>query len=74
MAYKADAPVIPVSINGAAKIMSADWVMPHRRTADIVEVIIHEPVESKGKTEEELAAAVRQSMISGLVPEQRPSE
>jgi hypothetical protein len=74
MAYKADAPVIPISINGAAKIMSADWVMPHRRTGDTVEVIIHEPIESKGKTEEELAEAVRQSMISGLVADQRPSE
>lgn len=74
MAYKAEAPVIPISINGAAKIMSSDWVMPHRRTGDLVEVVIHEPVESTGKTEEELAEAVRQSMISGLAPDQRPKE
>jgi 1-acyl-sn-glycerol-3-phosphate acyltransferase len=74
MAYKAEVPIIPISINGAAKIMSADWVMPHRRSADIVELIIHEPIESKGKSEEQLADEVRKSMISGLVPEQRPDD
>jgi 1-acyl-sn-glycerol-3-phosphate acyltransferase len=73
MAYKAQAPIIPVSINGAAKVMSADWVMPHCRSAGLVEVVIHEPIESIGKTEDELVEAVRSSMISGLDPEQRPT-
>jgi hypothetical protein len=35
-------------------------------------VVVHEPVESKGKTEEELVEAVRASMISGLPDEQKP--
>ena len=34
--------------------------------------MVHEPVESKGKTEEELAKAVRESIIAGLPEEQRP--
>lgn len=37
-------------------------------------VVVHPPIESKGKTEEELAEAVRQSMISGLGEDQKPIE
>jgi hypothetical protein len=35
-------------------------------------VVVHPPIESEGKTEEELAAAVRASLISGLPDDQRP--
>jgi 1-acyl-sn-glycerol-3-phosphate acyltransferase len=63
MAHKAGAPVIPISIINSQK------VMPTYKTA---KVIIHEPVESVGKTEAELAEAVRQSMISGLPDDQKP--
>ncbi len=42
---------------------------PSYKTAKIV---VHEPVESEGKTEEELAEAVRASLISGLGEEQKP--
>ena len=38
----------------------------------LAKVIIHDPVESVGKTEDELAAEVRRRMISGLPDEQKP--
>ena len=72
MAHKAGAPVIPISIVGAAKVHPCHWMFPLRPARGVAKVVVHEPVESEGKTEKELAAAVRKSMISGLPPEQRP--
>lgn len=71
MAHKAGAPVIPISMIGAANVMPVHWMFPHH-PANGCRVVIHDPIESKGKSEEELAAAVRQSMIEGLPPDQRP--
>jgi 1-acyl-sn-glycerol-3-phosphate acyltransferase len=72
MAHKAGAPVIPISIVAADHVMPVHWMFPHHPARGVCRVVIHEPVESTGRTEEELAAAVRQSMIDGLPPEQRP--
>lgn len=72
MAHKAGAPVIPISIVSAAKVMPAHWMFPYRPAAKVAKVVIHPPIESTGKTEEELAAAVRASLISGLPEDQRP--
>lgn len=72
MAHKAGAPVVPISIVGAAKVMPIHWMFPYRPARGVTKVIIHEPIESEGKTEEDLAETVRQSMISGLPEDQRP--
>jgi 1-acyl-sn-glycerol-3-phosphate acyltransferase len=73
MAHKAGAPVIPISICGAANVMPSYWMFPYRPAGGgACTVVVHEPVESKGKTEEELAVAVRESIIAGLPEEQRP--
>ena len=72
MAHKAGVPVIPVSIRGAAKVHPVHWMFPNRPAHNVASVIVHEPVESKGRTEDELAEAVRKSMISGLPDDQRP--
>jgi 1-acyl-sn-glycerol-3-phosphate acyltransferase len=72
MAHKVGAPVIPVSIVGAAKAMPYYWMFPFRPAAGICKVIVHEPVESIDKTEEELAEAVREAIISGLPEDQKP--
>ena len=58
MAYKAGAPVVPLSIVNSHKVMPTGWMMAMRPAHGIAEVVIHEPIESKGKTEEELAEAV----------------
>ena len=72
MAHKAGAPVVPVSIVGADKCMPVYWMFPYRPARAVSKVVMHEPIESKDKTEEELAEAVREAMISGLPEEQRP--
>jgi 1-acyl-sn-glycerol-3-phosphate acyltransferase len=72
MAHKAGAPVIPVSIVGAEKVMPVHWMFPYRPAQGVAKVVVHEPVESVGKSEDELAAEVRKAIISGLPLEQRP--
>ncbi|EJK75788.1 hypothetical protein THAOC_02478, partial [Thalassiosira oceanica] len=72
MAHKAGKPVVPVSICNAAKVMPSHWMMPFRPGRNICKVLVHEPIESSDKTEEELGNSVRQSIISGLPEEQRP--
>jgi 1-acyl-sn-glycerol-3-phosphate acyltransferase len=71
MAYKAGAPIIPLSIVGANKMMPAHWMFPFRSGHGITKVIVHDPIECKGKTEAELAAEVRKVMLSGLPLDQR---
>jgi 1-acyl-sn-glycerol-3-phosphate acyltransferase len=74
MAYKAGAPIIPISIVNSHKVMPTGWMMAMRPARGVAEVIVHPPIESMGKTEEELAMAVRDSMISGLPEDQVPLE
>jgi 1-acyl-sn-glycerol-3-phosphate acyltransferase len=74
MAHKAGAPVIPISIVGAEKVMPIHWMFPYRPARGIAKVVIHEPIESVGKTEEELADEVRNAIISGLPEDQHPLE
>ena len=72
MAHKAGAPVIPISIVNSQKVMPLGWMFANRASHGIAKVIVHEPVESIGRTEEELAAEVRKRMISGLPDYQKP--
>lgn len=72
MAQKAGAPVIPLSIIGAANVMPSHWLFPYRSARGVSKVIVHEPIESSGKTEEELNREVREKIIEGLPDEQRP--
>jgi 1-acyl-sn-glycerol-3-phosphate acyltransferase len=72
MAHKAGAPVIPISIINSHKVMPQGWMFAMKPSRGTAKVVVHEPVESKGKTEEELVEAVRASMISGLPDEQKP--
>lgn len=72
MAHKAGAPIIPITIVGADLVMPVHWMFPYRPAHKYCKVIVHEPVESVGKTEEELAEEVRAAMIRGLPENQRP--
>jgi 1-acyl-sn-glycerol-3-phosphate acyltransferase len=76
MASKMGAPIIPLSIVGAGEMMPSHWMFPIRPSSrrHPVKVIVHEPIESKGISEDELAEKVRQAMISGLPEHQRPLE
>jgi hypothetical protein len=74
MAHKNESPVIPLSIISSSKCQPSNWMFPCRPCHRICKVVIHDPIESKGKTEDELAEAVRRAIISGLPEEQRPVE
>lgn len=72
MAHKAGAPVIPISIINSDKIMPLCWMMAMRPGYPLAEVVVHPPISSDDKTEEELVEAVRKAMIEGLPENQRP--
>jgi 1-acyl-sn-glycerol-3-phosphate acyltransferase len=72
MAHKVGAPVVPLSIVASGDAMPANWMFPRRPCHGLCKVVIHEPIESEGKTEHELAEAVRAAIISGLPENQRP--
>ena len=72
MAHKAGAPVFPISITNADKVMPIGWMMCMKPAYGVSDVIVHPPIESKDKTEDELVEAVRQSMIDGLPEHQKP--
>lgn len=72
MAHKVGAPVIPLSIVHANKVNPPTWMFPRKPSHGVCKVVVHEPIESKDKTEDELAQAVRESIIRGLPGDQRP--
>jgi len=72
MAHKAGAPVFPISIINSDKVMPTGWMMAMRPAYGLAEVVVHPPISSDDKTEEELVEAVRQSMIEGLNDDQKP--
>lgn len=74
MAQKAGAPVIPLSIVGASNVMPSHWMFPYQPASGVCKVVVHAPVESTEKTEDELNREVRERIIEGLPEEQRPLE
>lgn len=74
MAIKAGSPIIPLSIVGSGKAHPSDYIFPRYPSKGICKVIIHEPIETAGRSEEELSDLVRSAIISGLPEDQRPLE
>lgn len=72
MAHKAGAPVVPMSICNAAGVMPSHWMFPYRPARRVCKVVCHAPVESEGRTEQELATAVTEAIIGGLPEDQKP--
>ena len=72
MAHKAGAPVVPISIRNCHKVMPTGWMFTAKPARGTVELIVHEPIESVGKTEDELVEEVRNKIISGLNDDQKP--
>lgn len=72
MAHKVGAPVVPVSIVGAFKVNPDTWFFPKKAARGNCKVVVHEPIESTGLSEEELADKVREAIIRGLPGDQRP--
>ena len=72
MAIKAQAPIVPISISGASKVMpkGAFAIRP-----GVVRITIHDPVPTAGyrlEEREQLSDVVRQAILQGLTPEEWP--
>jgi len=74
MAQKVGAPIIPLSIVGSFDAHPPNWMFPRKASVSTCKVIVHEPIESSGMTEEELSNLVKAAIISGLPEEQHPIE
>lgn len=74
MAHKIQAPVVPLSIVASGKVMPSHWMFPLRPGRQLCKVVVHDPIDSVGKTEEELATEVRDAIIKGLPKDQLPSK
>mmetsp|Transcript_17744 Transcript_17744/g.24970 ORF Transcript_17744/g.24970 Transcript_17744/m.24970 type:complete len:361 (-) Transcript_17744:129-1211(-) len=72
MAHKNKSPVVPISIVGGIDVNPPNWMFPLRPGIGVAKVVVHEPVESDGISEEELGATVRKAIIGGLPEKQRP--
>lgn len=72
MAHKVGAPVVPMSIVHANKVNPGTWFFPRRSARGVCKVVVHEPIESEGLSEGELATKVREAIIRGLPGDQRP--
>ncbi|GMH80198.1 hypothetical protein TrLO_g10313 [Triparma laevis f. longispina] len=75
MASKAGAEIVPLSIIGSERVMPVGWVMPKVSSRSLkAKIVVHPPISSVGKSEEELTKEVREAIISGLPESQRPKE
>lgn len=72
MAHKAGAPVVALSIIGAHKAHPVWAMFPLRAARPLCKIIVHDPIESEGKTEEELVQFIRKTMKAGLPDDQQP--
>jgi 1-acyl-sn-glycerol-3-phosphate acyltransferase len=72
MAHKVGAPVVPLSIVGANVTNPPSWLFPRRPGRGIFKIVVHEPVESEGISEDELAKVVRQRVLEGLPESMHP--
>jgi 1-acyl-sn-glycerol-3-phosphate acyltransferase len=74
MAMKAGSPIIPLSIIGAAKSHPPSYIFPRIPSRRVCKVIVHDPIETVGRSEEEIAKLVRSAVMSGLPDDQLPLE
>lgn len=74
MAYKAGSPVIPIAIVGAQKAHPTHWMFPYKPTSRTAKVVVCEPIESKGITEAELSAKVKEALTVNLPEDQQPAK
>jgi 1-acyl-sn-glycerol-3-phosphate acyltransferase len=72
MAIKAGAPIVPISVSGSRKIMPKGKFMISPGT---VRITVHDAIPTAGTTiddRERIMARARQSILSGLAPDEQP--
>jgi 1-acyl-sn-glycerol-3-phosphate acyltransferase len=71
-AVKTQVPIVPITIHHTHAVMPGNSYFPVQSGAGKLHVHIHDAIDTNGKTEEELAAAVRGAFLKTLPLEQHP--
>jgi len=72
MARKTGVPIVPLSISHSYSVWPAYALLPAQLGRKKLHVHVHEPIESEGRTEEELLELVRNAFKSKLPASQLP--
>jgi 1-acyl-sn-glycerol-3-phosphate acyltransferase len=73
-AVKTNVPIVPITIHHTHSVMPSNSLFPVQSGAGKLHVHIHDAITTDGKTEEELAASVREAFLTTLPLEQHPLE
>ena len=66
MAVKTGVPIVPLSLSHTNAVFPSNALFPVQAGAGKLHVHVHEPIESKGRTDAELAELVRKAFLSEL--------
>ena len=74
MATKTNVPIVPITLSHTHAVMPSNSLFPVQPGAGKLHVHVHDPIDSQGKTDDELAELVRASFLQTLPLEQHPLE
>jgi 1-acyl-sn-glycerol-3-phosphate acyltransferase len=74
MAVKTGVPIVPITLAHAHAVMPGNALFPVQSGAGKLHVHVHEQIDTKGKTEDELVELVRGAFLETLPLEQHPLE
>lgn len=72
MAVKTGVPIVPLSISHTYSVMPSNALFPIQAGRGKLHVHVHEPIESTGRTDAELAELVRTAFLSELPLDHQP--
>jgi 1-acyl-sn-glycerol-3-phosphate acyltransferase len=72
MAVKAGVPIVPISISNTHAVMPSNSLFPVQRGSGKLHLHIHDPISAEGVKEDELAAMVREALLSKMPLDQHP--
>lgn len=74
MAVKTGVPIVPLSLSHTHAVFPSNALFPVQQGRGMLHVHVHEPIESKGRTDAELADLVRKAFLSELPLDHLPLE
>lgn len=74
MAVKTGVPIVPLSLSHTHAVFPSNALFPVQEGAGKLHVHVHDPIESKGRTDAELSEMVRQAFLSELPLDHLPVE
>mmetsp|Transcript_15611 Transcript_15611/g.43082 ORF Transcript_15611/g.43082 Transcript_15611/m.43082 type:complete len:348 (-) Transcript_15611:93-1136(-) len=72
MARKTGVPIVPLTISHSYSVWPAYGLLPTQRGAKKLHVHVHDPIESEGRTDDELVTLVREAFMTTLPTSQHP--